>query len=149
MKYADFQMLMSKVVKSTHKMHIFLNLIFKKGHTIKMGAISYEILCLLKVKLPLQNDQRWLLLLSWISKLSRGGPSPPPPPPPPSRQENVTFIFQSNTSQNKPSVKSEVFSSGFKQQEDFLYLFVIRWLYICWLRIFCNPTIPSSIIAGI
>ena len=28
-----------------------------------MGAISPEIVHLLKVKLPLENDQRWLLLL--------------------------------------------------------------------------------------
>ena len=35
-----------------------------------MGAFSSEILHFLKVKLPLQNDQRWLPLLSWISKFS-------------------------------------------------------------------------------
>ena len=42
-----------------------------------MGATSSEILHLLKVKLPLNNDQRWLLLLSWFSKFSGGGPYPP------------------------------------------------------------------------
>ena len=40
-----------------------------------MGAISSEILHLLKVKLPLQNDQRWLLL-SWFSKFCGGEPRP-------------------------------------------------------------------------
>ena len=40
-----------------------------------MGAIpvSSEIVYLLKVKLSLQNDQKWLLLLSWYSKFYRGG----------------------------------------------------------------------------
>ena len=50
------------------------SLFLKKGHTLKMGAISLEILHLLKVKLSLQNDQRWLLLLSWFSKFSGGEP---------------------------------------------------------------------------
>ena len=52
-----------------------------------MGVTSSEILHLLKVKLPLQNDQRWLLLLSWFSKISGGGP-----PNPPSRLENVIYF---------------------------------------------------------
>ena len=43
-----------------------------------MGAISSEIVHLLKVKLSLQNDQRWFLLLSWFSKFSGGGPPVPP-----------------------------------------------------------------------
>ena len=43
-----------------------------------MGATSSEILHLLKVKLPLQNHQRWLLLLSWFSKFFGGGPPKPP-----------------------------------------------------------------------
>ena len=34
-----------------------------------MVAISSEIVRLLKVKLSLQNDQKWLLLLSWYSRL--------------------------------------------------------------------------------
>ena len=55
-----------------------------------MGAISSEIVHLLKVKLSLQNDQRWLLLLSWFSKFSQGGP--PYPPPPASRLKNMRFI---------------------------------------------------------
>ena len=42
-----------------------------------MRAISSEILHLPKVKLPLQNDQRWLLLLSWFSKFSGGEPPTP------------------------------------------------------------------------
>ena len=46
-----------------------------------MGATSSEILHLLKVKLPLQNDQRWPLLLSWFSKFSGGGPPHPSPRP--------------------------------------------------------------------
>ena len=33
-----------------------------------MGAMSSEILHFLKVKLPLQNDQRWLPVLTWFSK---------------------------------------------------------------------------------
>ena len=44
-----------------------------------MGAISSEIVHLQKVKLSLQNDQRWLLLLSWFSKFFWGGPPDPPP----------------------------------------------------------------------
>ena len=43
-----------------------------------MGVISSELVHLLKVKLSLQNDQRWLLLLSWFSKFSGGGPLYPP-----------------------------------------------------------------------
>ena len=42
-----------------------------------MGAISSEIVDLLKVKLPLQNDQRWRLLLSWFSKFPEGEPPAP------------------------------------------------------------------------
>ena len=37
-----------------------------------------EILHFLEVKLPLQNDQRWLPLLSWFSKFFGGGPPTPP-----------------------------------------------------------------------
>ena len=40
-----------------------------------MGAISSDIVHLLKVKLSLQNEQRWLLLLFWFSKFS--GDEPP------------------------------------------------------------------------
>ena len=43
-----------------------------------MGAISSEIVHLLKVKLSLQHDQEWLLLLSWYLKFS--GEDPPKPP---------------------------------------------------------------------
>ena len=49
-----------------------------------MGAIPSEIVHLLKVNLSLQNDQRWLFLLSWFSKFFGGGP-----PYPPSRFENM------------------------------------------------------------
>ena len=42
-----------------------------------MGALSSEILHFLNVKLPLQNDQRWLLLLSWFSNFFGGGPPTP------------------------------------------------------------------------
>ena len=49
-----------------------------------MEAISSEIVHLLKVKLSLQNDQRWLLLLSWYSKFFGGRP-----PNPPSRLVNM------------------------------------------------------------
>ena len=73
-----------------------------------MGATSSEILHLLKVKLPLQNDQRWHLLLTWFSKFSGGGPPTPSPPPQhththahTSRLENVKLIFQSSTAQHK------------------------------------------------
>ena len=65
-----------------------------------MGATSSEILHLLKVKLPLQNDKRWLLLLSWFSKFSRGGP-----PTPTSRLGNVIFFFN-------PTLLSKVYNSG-------------------------------------
>ena len=51
-----------------------------------MEAISSEIAHLLKVRLSLQNDQRWLLLLSWFSKVSG---EDPPPPGPPSRLDNM------------------------------------------------------------
>ena len=77
-----------------------------------MGAISPEIVHLLKVKLPLENDQRWLLLLYWFSKFSGGGP-----PYPPSRLENIRLIFQSNTPQEKMLVQSEVGKLGSKQKE--------------------------------
>ena len=63
-----------------------------------MGAISSEIVHLLKVNLSLQNDQRWLLLLSWYSKFSGGGP-----PDPPFRLK-ICFIFQFNTAQHKALV---------------------------------------------
>ena len=65
-----------------------------------MVAISSEIVHLMKVKLSLQNNQRWLLLLPWCSKFSGGGP-----PNPPSGLENMGFIFQFNTAQHKPLVK--------------------------------------------
>ena len=52
-----------------------------------MGAISSEIVHLLKVKLSLQNDQKWLLLLSWFSKFSGGGPLYSP-----SRLQNMPFM---------------------------------------------------------
>ena len=65
-----------------------------------MGAISYEIVHLLKVKLSLQNDQRWLLLLSWFSKFFGEDPRTPPPP----RLKNMRFIFQTNTAQHKAFV---------------------------------------------
>ena len=71
-----------------------------------MGAISSEILHLLKEKLPLQNDQRWLLLLSWFLKFSVGGP------PTPFQTREFYIYFQSNTAQHKPSVKNEVFNLG-------------------------------------
>ena len=38
-----------------------------------MGAMSSEIVHLLKVKFSLQNDQKWLLLLSLYSNFSGGG----------------------------------------------------------------------------
>ena len=89
-------MSVSKVVKSkqcylhpktsTDNMHTCLNFILEKEHS--MGAISSEIVHLLKVKLSLQNDQRWLLLLSWFSKFSGGGPSYPPP----KLQKNAIYI---------------------------------------------------------
>ena len=76
-------MLLSKVVKSnqcylhpktnTDNMHICLNFIFKKEHTIT-GNCSFT-----DGKLSIQNDQRRLLLLSWYSKFSGGGPPDPPP----------------------------------------------------------------------
>ena len=79
-----------------------------------MGAISHEIVHLLKVKLPLENDQRWLLLLYWFSKFSGGEP-----PYPPSRLGNIRLIFQSNTPQEKTLVQSEVGKLGSKQEECF------------------------------
>ena len=42
-----------------------------------MGAISSEIVHLLKVKLSLQNDQRWLLLLSWFQNFPGEDPRTP------------------------------------------------------------------------
>ena len=55
-----------------------------------MGALSSEIVHLLKVKLSSHNDQKWLLLLSCYSKFSGGGP-----PYPPSRLENFDLFFNS------------------------------------------------------
>ena len=65
-----------------------------------MGATSSEILHLLKVKLTLQNDQRWPLLLSWFSKFSGGGP-----PHPPSRPGNVINF---NLTLRNASIRSKV-----------------------------------------
>ena len=98
-KFPEFLLSLSKVVKSrqcylhhktnTANMHIWLNFIFKKRAYNIMKAISSEIVHLLKVKLSLQDVQRWLLLLSWFSKFS----NPPPPPPPPYKiLENLTLI---------------------------------------------------------
>ena len=39
-----------------------------------MGATSSEILHLLKVELPLQNNHRWLLMISWFSNFPGEGP---------------------------------------------------------------------------
>ena len=76
-------MSVSKVVKSkqcylhpktnSDNMHIYLNFIFKKR-----ACNKWEQYPLLKVKLSLETDQRWLLLLSLFSKFSRGGPPDPP-----------------------------------------------------------------------
>ena len=57
-----------------------------------MGALSSEIVHLLKVKLSIQNDQRWLLLLSWFSKIFGGGP-----PNLPSRLEKYVIYFYNPT----------------------------------------------------
>ena len=54
---------------NTDNMHIFLYL---KKSIQYMGAISSEIIHLLKIRLSIQNDQRWLLLLSWFSNFFRG-----------------------------------------------------------------------------
>ena len=89
-----------------------------------MGAISSEIVHLLKVKLSLQNDQRWLLLLSWYSKFSGGGPTYPP-----FQISKYVIYFQFNTTQNKPLVKNEVFNSGVSNKRRFL-LIVINGQYI-------------------
>ena len=77
-----------------------------------MGAISYEIvhllnvkLSLLKVKLSLQNDQRWLLLLSCFSKFSGEDPHTSP-----YRLKNMCFIFQTDIAQHKPLLKSKAYS---------------------------------------
>ena len=71
-----------------------------------MGALSSEILHFLKVRLPLQNDQRWLPLLSWFSKFFGGRPPDPTPP-----FQKCVLILQSNTPQHKTSWKSEVYNS--------------------------------------
>ena len=75
-----------------------------------MGATSSEILHVLKVKFPLQNNQRRLLLLSWFSKFSGGGP---PPPPPPSRLGTVIYYLRRfsesrSSSGSTPSVRPSV-----------------------------------------
>ena len=76
-----------------------------------MGAISSEIVHLLKVRLSLQNDQRWLLLLSWFSKFFGEGFSyflgfqnfsGEDPRTTLARLDNMLFIFQFNTVQHKP-----------------------------------------------
>ena len=75
-----------------------------------MGAMSSEILHFLKVKLPLQNDQRWLSLLSWFSKFSGGGhPNPP--------FQKYVVILRSNTAQHKTSWKREVYNSRSKHTQ--------------------------------
>ena len=82
-----------------------------------MGAISSEIVHLLKVKVSLQNDQRWLFLVTWFSKFFGGEP-----PDPPTRIENIWFIFQSNTAQHKPLVKSGPFRKGVNNKSNFLLI---------------------------
>ena len=69
-----------------------------------MGAMSSEIFHFLKVKLPLQNDQRWLPLLSWFSKFSQGvSPNP---------LSKMYCNLQSNTALHKTSWKSEIYNSS-------------------------------------
>ena len=58
-----------------------------------MGAISSEIVHLLKVKLALQNDQRWLLLLSWFSKFFGGGGGGGGTPGPPFQISKYVIYF--------------------------------------------------------
>ena len=68
-----------------------------------MGAMSSEIHHFLKVKLPLQNDQRWLPLLSLFSKFAGGGPPTP--------LLKCPLILQPNTAQHMTSWKNEVHNS--------------------------------------
>ena len=70
-----------------------------------MGALSSEILHFLKVKLPLQNDQRWLPLLSWFSKFSGGGPPKTP-------SQNYVVSLQSNTAQHNTGWKVRYTTQG-------------------------------------
>ena len=49
-----------------------------------------------------------------VFKIFGGGPTTPPPPFP---DLEMWFVFQSNTAQHKPKVKSKVFNAGIKQQE--------------------------------
>ena len=51
-------------------MPISVLVLYSKRAYNKWEQMSSEILHVLKVKLPLQNDQRWLSLLSWFSKFS-------------------------------------------------------------------------------
>ena len=87
-----------------------------------MRAISSEIVHILKVKLFLQNDQRWLLLLPWFSKFLGGGS-----PNPSSRLEKYLIYFSTHTAQHKPLVKSEAFNQGEKNKID-LRLWAINLL---------------------
>ena len=69
-----------------------------------MGAIASEIVHLLKVKMSLQNDQRWLLLLSGFSKFFGGQRLDPLP----SRLENMRVTFQFKTAQHRLLVKFSI-----------------------------------------
>ena len=69
-----------------------------------MVAMFSGILHFLKVKLPLQNDQRWLPLLSLFSKIY-GYKTPEPP------FQKCVVILQSNTAQHKTSWKIEHYNS--------------------------------------
>ena len=80
-----------------------------------MGAIYSEIVHLLKVKLSLQNDQRLLLLLSWFSKFSGGGP-----PYPPSRLQNMRFIEKKK--RGLFCQLNTAFTQSFFRRSDFLLI---------------------------
>ena len=99
-----------------------------------MGAIPPEIVHLLKVKLSLQNDQRWLLLLSWFSNFFGGRPPYPLPD-----LQICDLFFKPARLNTSLWLKSEAFNWRVKQHKYSLFLFVMNGLYIYWLKALLHP----------
>ena len=102
----------SKVREKSVKSQGILKTILS-GNPVSMRAISSEILRSLKVKLPLQNDQRWLLLLSWFFKIFRGKT----PAPLPDKEFMSNFSIQHCMLNPSLRLKLRFSTLGLKRQE--------------------------------
>ena len=61
----------------------------------------------------------------------------------------LTFFIQPTLLKASLRLKVRFSTHVLHNKNNLLLIFVIRWLYISCLRIFCTRTIPSAIIAGI